>query len=528
MRREIVAVVVSGLVLGGVTAIPAVAAVRGADKAVGSIKAQPAAHVKAKLVNAWTAKVPTSEEKKTTALKTVIYHGYEFRVPASWPVYRLDEHPTSCLRYDINAVYLGTPGANMHCPATVIGRTQTITVIPGVIVAAGSGAEITYLRDQPDGVGGTRVGSLAAVHSTIIQNASQHELRVAIGAALLGVTVLGTYGAEPAVTEQVLHTLRSAPKGAADTAQSGSSSALSGASASVVTQGAATGSPTGSPAGSPTGSPAGSPAEVSAGSPAEASAASRPSSTSWPGLHDWPRQIIGQPTPFRAVNGFDTCNAPSLDAMRAWRRDYAVAGVYIGGVNVGCYYGNLSASWLRSTRGMGWGVLPIYVGDQAPCTTVQSPITTINPSRAAAEGTAAGWDAVGDARMFGIGTGSPIFYDMESYNTTYDSDCKAAVLTFLGAWDRAVSAAGYQTGVYSSRDSGIEDLQTATLAKTPGFTAPEGIWDAHWDGIRSLGDGLTAWPLADRIKQYAGNINQTIGGYQLQIDRDLVGGPIAQ
>jgi len=411
MRREIVAAVVSGLVLGGGTAIPAVAAVHGADKAVGSIKAQPAAHAKAKLVNARTAKVPTSEEKKTTALKTVIYHGYEFRVPASWPVYRLDEHPTSCVRYDINAVYLGTPGVNMHCPATVIGRTQTITVIPGVTVAAGSGTEITYLRDQPDGVGGTRVGSLAAVHSTIIANASQHELRAAIGAALLGVTVLGTYGADPAVTEQVLHTLRPAPKGAADTAQSGSSSALSGASASVVTQGAA------------------------AGSSAEVSAASRPSSTSWPGLHDWPRQIVGQPKPkpFRAVNGFDTCNAPSLDAMRAWRRDYTVAGVYIGGVNVGCYYGNLSASWLRSTRGMGWGVLPIYVGDQAPCTTVQSPITTINPSRAAAEGTAAGWDAISDARMFGIGTGSPIFYDMESYNANYGSGCKTAVLTFLGA-----------------------------------------------------------------------------------------------
>jgi hypothetical protein len=510
MRREIVAAVVSGLVLGGVTAIPAVAAVHGADMIVGSIKAQPAAHAEAKLVNARTAMVPTSEEKKTTAMKTVIYHGYEFRVRASWPVYRLDEHPTACVRYDINAVYLSTPGANERCPATVIGRTQTITVIPGVTIAARSGSEITYLRDQPDGVGGTRAGSLAAVHSTIIQNASQHELRVAIGAALLGITVLGTYGADPAVTEQVLHTLGPAPRGAADSAQSGSLAALSGTSASVAAQRTAAETASGAPA----------------DTPAEPSAASNPSSTSWPGLHDWPRHVIGQPTPFRAVNGFDTCTAPSLDAMRAWRRDYAVAGVYIGGENMGCYYGNLSASWLRATRGMGWGALPIYVGKQAPCTTAQS-VTTIDLGQAAAQGSAAGWDAVGDARKFGIGTGSPIFYDMESYNTTNGSGCKTAVLTYLGAWDRVVSEAGYQTGVYSSRDSGIKDLQTATLAKLPGFTAPEGIWDAHWDGIRSLGDGLTAWPLADRIKQYAGIINQTIGGYALQIDRDLVGGPIA-
>jgi hypothetical protein len=452
--------------------------------------------------------LPTSAEKKTTAMKAVIYRGYEFQVPASWPVYRLDEHPTFCVRYDLNAVYLGTPGANEHCPAAVIGRTPTITVIPGVTVAARSGSEITYLRDQPDGVGGTRVGSLAAVHSTIVQNASQHELRVAIGAALLGVTVLATYGADPAVTERVLHTLRPAPRGAAQTAQSGSPAALSGSSASVTPQRTAAGS--------------------SAGSSAGASAGSRLSSTSWPGLHDWPRHVIGQPTPFRELNGFDACTAPSLGAMRAWRRDYAVAGVYIGGVNMGCSYGNLSASWLRSTRGMGWGTLPIYVGAQAPCTTVQPPITTITPGRAVAQGTAAGWDAVGDARKFGIGTGAPIFYDMESYNTTSGSGCKTAVLTFLGAWDRVVSGAGYQTGVYSSRDSGIKDLQKATLAKSPGFTAPNGIWDAHWDGIRSLGDGLTAWPLADRVKQYAGIINQSIGGYQLQIDRDLVGGPIAR
>ena len=63
-------------------------------------------------------------------MKTVVYHGYEFQVPAGWPVYRLDEHPTTCVRYDVHAVYLGTPGVNMQCPAGLVGRTQTVSVIP--------------------------------------------------------------------------------------------------------------------------------------------------------------------------------------------------------------------------------------------------------------------------------------------------------------------------------------------------------------------------------------------------------------
>ena len=63
-------------------------------------------------------------------MKTVVYAGYEFQVPASWPVYRLDQDPATCVRYDVHAVYLGTPGANMQCPAGLVGRTETVSVIP--------------------------------------------------------------------------------------------------------------------------------------------------------------------------------------------------------------------------------------------------------------------------------------------------------------------------------------------------------------------------------------------------------------
>src|SRR3984957_18225468 len=237
MRRAIAAAVVGGLVLGGVMAIPAFAATAAQT----------------------TEQTTISTTGKTTAMKTVVYHGYEFQVPASWPVYRLDQHPTTCVRYDVHAVYLGTPGANMQCPAGLVGRTQTVSVIPSTTVAAGSGSTTVDQREQPDGVGGTEVAALPAVRGAVTQNSADHELRVALGAASLGATVVATYGTDPAVVQQVLGTLRAAPARAAQTPQSASSQALSrpsGERAEIVDQSASI-SPAAAPAREAPAQPAG-------------------------------------------------------------------------------------------------------------------------------------------------------------------------------------------------------------------------------------------------------------------------------
>ena len=63
-------------------------------------------------------------------LRTVSYHGVEFDVPAAWPVYDLAADPTTCVRFDQHAVYLGQPGPRMSCPATVIGRAEAVLVEP--------------------------------------------------------------------------------------------------------------------------------------------------------------------------------------------------------------------------------------------------------------------------------------------------------------------------------------------------------------------------------------------------------------
>ena len=508
MRRAIAAAAVGGLVLGGVMAIPAFAAT--------------AAKTTDRTIDKTTG--------KRTAMKTVVYHGYEFQVPASWPVYRLDQHPTTCVRYDVHAVYLGTPGADMQCPAGLVGRTQTVSVIPSTTVAAGSGSATVDQRQQPDGLGGTEVRALPAVRGTVTQNQNEHELRVALGAASLGATVLATYGTDPAVVDQVLGTLRAAPAGAAQTPQSASSqspSQASGERAPALEQSAAVGQ-----AAAPAREAAARPAAAATTSPTTSKQAKSPKTTvykSWKGLPpNWPAQVVVPPPPpplkIHPVSGFDACTAPTLATMRVWRRQYAAVGVYIGGANSACAYGNLSAAWFRSAAAMGWGMLPTYVGPQAPCW--GSSGTLINAGKAAAEGQSAGADAVADARFFGLAPGSPIYYDMEAYDG--GKSCTNAVLTFLGAWDRTVAAKGYLTGVYSSQDSGIEDMQAAAAVGQAGFTRPDAIWIALWDGKATLDDGTLDWPIGDREKQYAGNLYATVGGITLSIDRDIVAGPMAR
>jgi len=62
--------------------------------------------------------------------RTLHFDGRRVTAPDSWPVYRLGEHPQTCVRLDRRAVYLGTPGANQRCPAEAMGRRRAILVEP--------------------------------------------------------------------------------------------------------------------------------------------------------------------------------------------------------------------------------------------------------------------------------------------------------------------------------------------------------------------------------------------------------------
>jgi Domain of unknown function (DUF1906) len=220
--------------------------------------------------------------------------------------------------------------------------------------------------------------------------------------------------------------------------------------------------------------------------------------------------------------GFDTCSAPSSKAMAAWAESpFRGVGIYIGGENSACSQPNLSASWVSAQTTAGWHLIPTYVGLQAPTSSCSScaKLTTV---AAGTQGAAAAEDAVAEAVTIGIGAGSPIYFDMESYSPT--TSATKAVLTFLEAWTNKLHELGYTSGVYSSSGSGIADLADAYGTA---YSSPDDIWIANWNNAQNTIDPVvpsTAWPNHQRIHQYAGGHDDTYGGVTINIDSDYVDG----
>jgi hypothetical protein len=101
------------------------------------------------------------------ATRTVRYRGLEFTVPSDWPVYDLEADPTTCVRFDVHAVYLGHPGADMRCPAIAVGRADALLVEPvDGSAAAANGAAHASEAGQVNGL------AVATDRSAVIE----HEL----------------------------------------------------------------------------------------------------------------------------------------------------------------------------------------------------------------------------------------------------------------------------------------------------------------------------------------------------------------
>ena len=479
----------------------------------------------------------------TQAMKTVTYRGYSIQVPSSWPVYSLDKDPSKCVRYDVNAVYLGTPGPNQDCPPHLIGHADTVSI--GGPLTPGE-PSVPVKTDLRASVGAKRGGADTPVApGTILQNSQLREYAVSMPDS--APAIRATYGRRPSLVLHLLASLHLATQRQLQPAAQ--PDALNAPAAKTSAKPQPTTSPSPSlwippsfpvPKPSPTGSsapkpsatgssapkvtPAGTPSPSPTGTPSPS-----PTGTSVPSPSPSPTgSSAASPSPASSLTGFDTCTAPSLQAMKAWRPNYAVIAIYIGGPEMGCGYGNLSKGWVQSTEGMGWSLMPIYVGPQATCNSFSDEIV---PSQAAAEGTQSANQAVADAASFGLGKGSPIYYDMEGYDGA-DSSCVTAVLTFLDAWDRQLQASGYVSGVYSSAASGVTNLQTtATIAGHP-LAEPQAIWIALWDNVLDVTGSpyvtSAVWPTSARSKQYSGSHVVSIGGYSLDIDSDLVDGPVAR
>ncbi len=135
-------------------------------------------------------------------LRTVAYGGVEFDVPADWPVYDLGADPSTCVRFDVHAVYLGQPGADMQCPAGLVGRADAVLVEP----AAGVNAR------RPSSTGGVSTESVNGLSAEVVSGADvTYQLDATFPAAGLAATI--TYQDGDATAQQILASFRPASTG---------------------------------------------------------------------------------------------------------------------------------------------------------------------------------------------------------------------------------------------------------------------------------------------------------------------------
>jgi hypothetical protein len=81
--------------------------------------------------------------------QVVTFGGLKVTVPTDWPVHDIATEPTTCVRADEHAVYLGTQGPDAACPAQIVGRTETLQLEPldaGAQIDAGRATQATTLN----------------------------------------------------------------------------------------------------------------------------------------------------------------------------------------------------------------------------------------------------------------------------------------------------------------------------------------------------------------------------------------------
>jgi hypothetical protein len=220
-------------------------------------------------------------------------------------------------------------------------------------------------------------------------------------------------------------------------------------------------------------------------------------------------------------NAFDTCEAPPQSTMDAWAPAYKGIGIYIsGGLRACATQPNLTADWVSTNASKGWQFLLIDVGMQAPCTTYSSKMSTV-PATAFTQGKTAVANAVAAARALGFAQRSAIYSDIEAYPST--AACKASVLSYLSGWTQELNARGYAGGAYVAAGSGGVDLASAYTSTA--YTRPDNLWFAHW-GSTPVGTSRfipsTSWTNHQRVHQYQGNVKETNGGVEVNIDKNWV------
>ncbi|MQS37797.1 DUF1906 domain-containing protein [Streptomyces katsurahamanus] len=267
---------------------------------------------------------------------------------------------------------------------------------------------------------------------------------------------------------------------------------------------------------------------------------------------------------FRGL-AFDSCRAPSLAVMSAWRKasPYGAVGVPYAGRGRACPdQPHLTRRWVAEVHRMGWRVLPVFVGSQPPCAHDPRPASGASPESPgvspgspgtlrpapgtspgapgtppktpiggapAVQGGREGEEAVRTAGALGMDRGSALYLSLKSYDLD-DASCVRTTLDFVRAWNREVRRQGYVPGLHSDADAGVLHMERARRAGTGDL--PSALWFVRWNRRPSLYDEAAlhpyAWRVKRRIHQYAGEITEEHGGHRLTIGRSMADAPVAR
>ncbi len=250
---------------------------------------------------AWPAGYVQAATTAPARQKLIAYRGYTFKVPASWPVIDLGQHPGTCVRFDLHAVYLGTPGANENCPSWLLGSTEALLIQPGP----------------------------RRVRRRSTENPVSHQ----IAAAAARISVTGTFDTDPTVIYRAL-----------------ASAGLPAPSIVVPNPGRLAASASG----------AGSAAQALAVSSSRAGASPDGRfGVASPALPATIANDVGIGFDVCAAPSARYMSAWLRDSP------YRAVGIYIGGSDRACDQANLTPAWLRQQAAAGWRFIPMYAGPQA-------------------------------------------------------------------------------------------------------------------------------------------------------------------
>ncbi|MEI7557212.1 glycoside hydrolase domain-containing protein, partial [Candidatus Chlorohelix sp.] len=255
-------------------------------------------------------------------------------------------------------------------------------------------------------------------------------------------------------------------------------------------------------------------------------------------------QALGLPpvtNTLTTAQAIDACTPFSVSELQDWWNNtpFRNVNIYYGGRNRGCATANqatITASWVSQVFSQGWGLIPTWVGYQAPTGCPNNSNVGVGMSSDASTAYNQGVDEANQATTallgLGIGADTIIYYDIEAYRYT-DSSCYNPVNSFLQGWVNQIKANGYRAGIYGS-SYGSGALLWAGFA-----TPPDAVWLASWYwnsgsgsydpsvsvfGVAPIPDGY--WAAHQRIRQYAGDIYY--GGYNHRVDMSASDGPVAR